>query len=469
MNEPNNNEQQKAQILDKASLVHIPSTANTKKKLMTNKYILITMTFLIANIAYWNRELIASHYVTTASEGQDQVRAEVSARILPVETVAIKPINSYQVSRVYTGRVTARRTTELGFERTGKLTRILVEEGDIVKKNQTLAYLDTGNLQNTLGQLKFQRKREIANLQEMEAGPRSQTIAAARAAVQDLVEQLELARTKNIRRENLYKEGAISSEQLDESSNGVSVLKARLEEEKNKLDELLSGTRVERIAAQKALIKELDTRIADVNLNIKKSVLKAPFNSRISVRRVDEGSVVSPGASILRLVETENLEVRIGLPTATAYRLRKGSYQKLTISNKTYRATVGSILPEIDSSTRTVTVVLKLKTSSQAQIAVGQVSRLELTETIRDSGYWLPVTSLAKSVRGLWSCYVLEKNPGNKSVSDENQVFTVKQKDVEVLYVKGDKMLVRGTLIPNDLVIINGMHRFVPGQLVRQS
>ncbi|NEO48820.1 MAG: HlyD family efflux transporter periplasmic adaptor subunit [Moorea sp. SIO4A3] len=303
----------------------------------------------------------------------------------------------------------------------------------------------------------------------MEAGPRSQTIAAARAAVKDLGEQLQLALTKNTRRKNLYKEGAISREQLDESSNEVSVLKARIEEGKNKLDELSSGTRIERIIAQRALIRELDARIADVNLNIAKSTLKAPFNSRISVRRVDEGSVISTGESILRLVEMENLEVRIGLPTDTAYRLRQGGYQNLTIADRTYRATVESILPEVDSSTRTVTVVLKLETSPQAQVAVGRIARLELTETIRESGYWLPVTSLAKSVRGLWSCYVLEESSEQSNASDNDRLFTVKQEDVEVLYVQGNQMLVRGTLQPNDLVILNGSHRFVPGQLVRQS
>ncbi|NEP00107.1 MAG: HlyD family efflux transporter periplasmic adaptor subunit [Symploca sp. SIO2E9] len=465
MNELSKTENQPAKIPSQTSLVPIALAVNKMPNLLTKKPVLIIMTLLIGNILYWNRGLITNHPISIASEN----KTETSARILPVETIAIKPVSSYQVSRVYTGEVTAGRTTELGFERRGKLTQILAEEGDFVKKNQALAYLDTGNLQNTLRQLTFQREGEVAKLQEMEAGPRSQTIGAAHAAVKDLAEQLELARTKNIRRQKLYEEGAISREQLDEISNEFNVLKARLEEAKNKLDELLSGTRVERIVGQRALIKELDTRIADVNLNIAKSILKAPFNSRISVRRVDEGSVISPGESILRLVEMENLEVRIGLPTATAYRLHQGSHQKLTIADKTYRAKVESILPEVDSSTRTTTVVLKLQTNPQAQVAVGQIARLELTETIRESGYWLPVTSLVKSVRGLWSCYVLVETPGQSNASDQNKRFAVKQEDVEVLYVQGDKMLVRGTLQPNDLVISKGNHRFVPGQLVRQS
>lgn len=469
MSEPNNNEHQAAEISNQTNPEDNDSAATKQPKLLGKNSLLIMMIILlIGNILYWSRGVFTNHNaVSAASDGQGATNS--SARILPVETMEIEPVSSYPVSRVYTGEVTARRTSELGFDRVGKLTEILVQEGDYVQKNQALAYLGTGNLQNTWQQLTFQKEGEVAKLQEMKAGPRTQTIGAARAAVKDLTEQLELSRTKNIRRRNLYQEGAINREQLDESSSEVGVLQARLESEENRLDELSSGTRIERIAAQKALIKGLDSRIAEINLNISKSVLKAPFNSRISVRRVDEGTVISPGEPILRLVEMENLEVRIGLPTTLAYRLPQGSQQKLTIAGQTYQATVKSILPEVDSATRTVTVVLQLDTTPQAQVAVGQIARLELTETIRESGYWLPVTALTKSVRGLWSCYVLEQQSGQTNTAVANQVFTVKQEDVEVLYTKGDQMLVRGTLTPDDLVILNGSHRFVPGQLVRQS
>ncbi|NEO47690.1 MAG: biotin/lipoyl-binding protein, partial [Moorea sp. SIO4A3] len=202
MSEPSKPENKPAEIDSRSSLGDIALTVNRPSNWLTKKRALIIMTLLIGNILYWNRGLITNHPVTTATESRPEIKT--LPRILPVEAMAVKPVISYQVSRVYTGEVTARRTTELGFERGGKLTQILVEEGDFVIKNQALAYLDTGNLQNTLRQLTFQKEGEVAKLQEMEAGPRSQTIAAARAAVKDLGEQLQLALTKNTRRKNLY-------------------------------------------------------------------------------------------------------------------------------------------------------------------------------------------------------------------------------------------------------------------------
>ena len=50
--------------------------------------------------------------------------------ILPVKTTVIEPVSSYTTTQTYTGEVAALRTSEVGFERGGKLVEVLVEEGD---------------------------------------------------------------------------------------------------------------------------------------------------------------------------------------------------------------------------------------------------------------------------------------------------------------------------------------------------
>ena len=53
-----------------------------------------------------------------------------SIAILPVETIEVEPIDSYRVSRTYTGEVAAVRTSNLGFDRGGEIAEIYIEEGD---------------------------------------------------------------------------------------------------------------------------------------------------------------------------------------------------------------------------------------------------------------------------------------------------------------------------------------------------
>ncbi|MGI9455235.1 MAG: hypothetical protein ACR2NU_01670, partial [Aeoliella sp.] len=127
--------------------------------------------------------------------------------------------------------------------------------------------------------------------------------------------------------------------------------------------------------------------------------------------------------------------------------------------------TVMGRFPEVDPTTRTRTVVLSLDASAAAHIVHGQVVRLELEETIEASGFWLPVTSLTKGPRGLWTSFVVVKSdPKDSTLAD---LYRVESRDVEVVNTQSNRILVHGTLNPGDKVIASGTHRVVPGQLVR--
>ncbi len=385
--------------------------------------------------------------------------------ILPVETIKVNLVESYQVDRTYTGTIVPRRTSSLGFERSGKLLSLKVDQGDRVTVGTPIALLDTRNLKAQQQELLAERKQVNALLKELQAGSRSETIAAAQSTVNSLQSQIQLARSKSKRRQELYTSGAISREQLDEATTEVNTLQAQINEAQSKLNELLTGTRPEKIEAQQAIIDQLDAKLASLELELEKSILKAPFSGTIANRLVDEGTVVSAGEAIFSLVEAQALEAHIGVPVNTATKIPPGSQQQLLIGSKTYQVQVLSILPQLDSATRTLTVVLGLNSSAAGEVRAGQVARLKLSETIANVGYWLPTTALVRGVRGLWSCYVLGKS--ELVGTDPNQAFRVERREIEVLQTESNRVFVRGTVQNEDRVIINGNHRLVAGQLVR--
>ena len=383
----------------------------------------------------------------------------IASKALPVRVLTVNPVASYQESRRYTGNIVVKRSSELGFEQSGKLVSLLVEEGQWVAKGRLMAILDTNHLQVQKRELLARRAQATAQLQELEAGPRSETIAASQARVRDLKEQLTLAQAKFQRRRDLLEAGAISREQLEEVKTDVNAQKARVDEAQSQVDELLAGTRPEQIALQKSVIDQYNALIERIDLDIAKSQLKAPYSGTIAHIHAHIGTVITSGQAIVRLVEDNSLEARIGIPAETANQLPIGSNHRLKIGEQLIAGKVTSILPQIESTTRTAIVILNL--NQTGGIRPGQIVSLELSESIPLSGYWLPTGALVQGTRGLWSCYVLgEPDPNN------SRVFTIKRKDVEVLSIGGDRLLVRGTLTPGDRVIIEGVHRIVPGQMV---
>lgn len=383
---------------------------------------------------------------------------------LPVEVVSLTPVTAYTTERQYTGEIVAQRRSALGFEQGGTVVAILVQEGDRVSAGQPLARLDTRSLQAQRQQLVAQRDQAVAGLNELQNGPRQQSIAAAQAAVGDLEQQVALSTAQRDRRTDLYERGAISREELDQQTFGTGALENRLAQAQSQLDELLAGTRPEQIAAQVAQVRQLEASIQAVDVDLSKAVLTAPFGGRVSDRPVDEGVVVSGGQTVLQLTEGGATEARIGVPAEVADGLALGSTQTVAIGERTFSATVTALLPELESASRTVTAVLTLDTSED--LTLGQTARLVLKDTQPTAGFWLPATALVQGEQGLWSVYVA--TPG------ENAAATVARQPVEIVHTEGasssdslgTRVLVQGLVQSGDRVITSGTHRVVPGQTV---
>ena len=72
--------------------------------------------------------IVQSQMAAQSTEATEETRAEV----LAVETLTVNAVDSYEVSRSYTGEIAALRSSDLGFNRGGELVQVLVAEGDRV-------------------------------------------------------------------------------------------------------------------------------------------------------------------------------------------------------------------------------------------------------------------------------------------------------------------------------------------------
>lgn len=425
----------------------MPSPAKLRRRQSTALAIVGLASITLAG-AHWWREPYIARSVGAAAE-------TTAPAALPVATLIVEPVTSYAVRREYTGEVAAARTSELGFERGGKLVWLGSDRGDLVAAGAVLAKLDARNLDARRQQLVAQRDRAIAQLQELEAGPRQEDIAAAEAAVRDFDDRIALDEIRRDRRQYLAAEGAIAREQFDEVAYRLDSLRDRREEARERLQELYNGTRTEQIAAQAATVRELDAAIADIDVTLDKSILRAPFPGTLSQRHVDEGTVLAAGEGVFRLVEQQRPEVEIGIPVALVNQLPANV--RIAIGDRTYTPQLKALLPEVDVATRTRTAIFVLEADPDA-VAPGEIARLEVVQTLATEGFWLPTTALVRGNRGLWAAYAVVPDGG---------AYRVERRDLEAIHTEGDRVLVRGTLRRGDRLVADGTQRLVPGQRVR--
>ncbi len=411
---------------------------------------------------------------------EQESAAKTQANLMPVRVQTLSAISSYRADRSYTGLVAARRASELGFERSAEVTEILVDQGQWVRQGQGLAHLDRRQLELQKRKVAAERDQAAAVLEEFRAGPRLQTIKAARGRLKDLEAQVELQKRNYKRVTELFDQNATSKSKFDEIELGLKSSQARLTVAKEELDELEAGTRTERIAAQAAAVAQLDAQLADLDIEISDSTLVAPYDGQIAKRFIDEGTVVAPAQPILKIVETSELEAHIGLPSEVASTLAPGEKFNAIVGNASWSVEVDRLLPDVDLQTRTQVVIFRfdndLNNASDSgqvvpghvvpgqvvpgHVVPGQVVRVVVEETHSAEGFWVPTTSLVRSFRGLWAVYVVEADS-----SDDSQ--RVRRRDVEVLYTDGTRTLVRGMLVDGDRFITTGTQRIVPGQQVQ--
>lgn len=332
---------------------------------------------------------------------------------LTVSYINIQHQASFASERLYAGKTFASRSSELGFKRGGEIAQVLVDIGDVVEKGQVLARLDSRTLASNLNQAEANTALAQANLN------------AAKAEAQ-------LAAKTETRFRTLFEQGNISQQIYDEAQLSVQTKQAQEQVAQANVKRALAAAKANTIALTEAAIR-------------------APFDGIIQSRYMDEGTQILGGTPALKLIELGPIKAHVGVPSRSLASLTIGGTYNLSWDGKVQPARLMAISPEVDPNTRTLNAVFKI---SDGIIPIGAVVELLLEQRVQTPGFWLPVSALTASDRGLWAVYV---------VNGEN---IIERQLVEVIHNEASRVYVRGLLSDRDRVVNSGVQRIVPGQTV---
>ncbi|HEY6229477.1 MAG TPA: efflux RND transporter periplasmic adaptor subunit [Verrucomicrobiae bacterium] len=187
--------------------------------------------------------------------------------------------------------------TRLASRYGGRVTEILVREGDTVSSNQMILRLSAPEL--------FARRDQLAaQLAEWKAGARKEEVATAKAEMEAIAADLEFARSEERRTAQLANTGAIAASDRDRAVSQANSLEKNLAASKSRYDLLVAGTRPERIAQAEAQLAEVETQIKELEVH-------APAPAVVETLHVKPGDVLPPNAPVVTLLYTSHLWVRV--------------------------------------------------------------------------------------------------------------------------------------------------------------
>jgi HlyD family secretion protein len=195
------------------------------------------------------------------------------------------------------GSVVPVQTVNLSPKVSGRLVELLVEQGDKVTKGQIIARMDDESTQAQLAEARANLNAAQVNLEKLRNGSRVEDIAAAKARVETARNRANLSRTRAERYRDLAKQGAITSDRMDELDSDLRVTGATLREAQIQLELLQNGARREDIAQAEAQAAQAQARLKNIEIQQEDTVIRSPFDGLVTQKYATVGAFVTPTTS----------------------------------------------------------------------------------------------------------------------------------------------------------------------------
>jgi membrane fusion protein, multidrug efflux system len=337
---------------------------------------------------------------------------------VPTTPVVVAPatVGDIDVALNALGTVTSLATVTIRSQISGYLVKVAYQEGQIVKKGDLLAEIDSRSYELALAQAQGTLERDKALL------------ATA---------QLDLKRYQDLAKTN-----AIPRQQLDTQASLVSQYQANIISDQAQID--------------------------NAKLNIAYCHIVAPISGRVGLRLIDQGNYVTAGDATGLVVITQLQPISVIFTTAEdnlpqiQKRLRAGATLPVTAFDRTgtTKLSVGA-LKTIDNQIDTTTGTVKLRAefaNEDDSLFPNQFVNVQLLVDVLHDVTIIPTSAVQRGAPGT---YVYLINPDS----------TVAVKPVTLGVGSGERIAVTAGLSAGDRVVIDGADKLRNGAkvIVRES
>lgn len=369
-------------------------------------------------------------------------KAPVAAdQAVPVRVRAPLAVNEPETVAA-SGAVEANVTAEGAFQIAGRVARVLVDEGQPVRKGQVLAELDAADARNARDAAAAQAATAQAQERKAQAGPRSQELEQARI-------DYEQQKDQYARMKFLYEHASLPANDFDK-------VKAAYEAAEQRYAMARQGTRAEdkdaatgQALAAAAQLNEAEKRLGDTRLT-------APMAGYVGVRRLDVGDTVAAGAPVIEVLDMDPVKVRVAIPEDEIGKVREGARAVVTIpalDGRAFEGKVDAVGVAADAASRTYTVKIVVPNKDHV-LRAGMVAEARIFGPAMVRALTVPGGAVFRDERGVTEVYVYEAGRAYA-------------RRVDVGSAVGGEVEIRGGLTGSEQVVVAGEQNLREGALAQ--
>ncbi len=203
--------------------------------------------------------------------------------------------------------------------------------------------------------------------------------------------------------------------------------------------------------------------LEQLNAQVAKTVVKAPFSGTIDDIIADQGEVVSPGQSqLFRLVSLKNMYVEADVPESYLNKISKGTGVKVEIStlDKEFEGEIRQVGNNINPNNRTFKVQVAVP-NENGLLKPNQIATIKLNDYPSEDAIIIPENAVQRNAQDQTIVYVLEE------ISTEDSTGVAVKRIVETGMSYQDNIEVTSGLEPGEELITEGAKNLRDGQEVK--
>ena len=231
-----------------------------------------------------------------------------------------------------------------------RIVSIDVHEGEQVTAGQPLLQLDATHTQSELASAEAQARQQREALAELQAGPRSEDIAQARAKLAAAGAEAREARAYYQRLLPLKDRNYVAAADLDRARAAAGNAEGNVRAARSALDELLHGTRPEQLAQAQAAVAAAQAEVDAQRVLLGKLAIVATRAGRIDSLPYKLGDQAPVGAPVAILLAGDAPYARIYVPVQQRAGMHVGDAIRVFVTGREqpYAGTVRMIRSEPD-------------------------------------------------------------------------------------------------------------------------
>ncbi|MCY3023460.1 MAG: efflux RND transporter periplasmic adaptor subunit [Planctomycetota bacterium] len=236
--------------------------------------------------------------------------------------VTAQPANPPEVTA--TGRILPVLRANVGARLSGRIVgwaqtedKALLDVGMVAKEGQEIFRIDPTTYKARVDVAQAALQRAQAALADLKAGVREESRQALRAAVAEIDARIAERKTDEARFRRLVEEDkTVPVKRLEEVQLQIKVLEEQRRAAQARLAEAEAGPTITQVAVAEAAVAEAKALLATAELDLRDTVIKAPFTGLILQRFKSPGDYLNnaPFTEVLDLASVDALEAELRLP-----------------------------------------------------------------------------------------------------------------------------------------------------------